>query len=201
MTTEAKKAYMKLWRAQNKERLAAYQQEYNKANKEHIKEKSLEWRQENKEKYLAKKKEWNESNTEKRAIVKKNWDEKNKETLQAKRKDYRECNKEVLKQRYKDWYEKSKYQRRQYKNAMNAKRRASKIQRTPNWLTSKDFRAIESMYVKAKKLEGKTGIKHHVDHIIPLRGKNVSGLHVPANLQIISATDNVRKGNRYQVDA
>lgn len=80
-----------------------------------------------------------------------------------------------------------------------AKRRAKKSLATPMWA---DFDAIEQVYRDAKTLEGLTGVPHHVDHIIPIHGKNVSGLHVHWNLRPIPATENLRKGNRLvEVDA
>ena len=46
-----------------------------------------------------------------------------------------------------------------------------------------------------------TGTLFHVDHIIPLNGKLVSGLHVPSNLRIIAAEDNIEKGNEFEIES
>lgn len=77
-------------------------------------------------------------------------------------------------------------------NAATAKRRASKLQATPSWVSTKD---IEGFYIMAKRLSDCLGVPHHVDHIAPLNGKGVCGLHVPWNLQVIPAIQNLRKGN------
>jgi len=81
-------------------------------------------------------------------------------------------------------------------NARTAKRMAAKLQATPMWLTKQQIEEIEAFYVEAARLTKETRIKHHVDHIIPLQGKNVTGLHVPWNLQILTASQNASKGNR-----
>ncbi len=57
---------------------------------------------------------------------------------------------------------------------------------------------IRGIYEEAERLTKATGIKHSVDHDIPLRGKMVSGLHVHTNLKAIPLVDNIRKGNRYE---
>ena len=77
------------------------------------------------------------------------------------------------------------------------KRRASRISRTPSWLTEDDFWMMKEAYSLSKLREKLTGIKWNVDHIIPLQGKLVSGLHVPSNLQVIPFIDNMRKGNSF----
>lgn len=78
-----------------------------------------------------------------------------------------------------------------------ANRRASKLRRTPPWLTQEHLQQIESVYALAKRLTADTGIMHHVDHIVPLQGKTVSGLHVPWNLRAIPAMENLIKSNHH----
>lgn len=80
--------------------------------------------------------------------------------------------------------------------ARNVKRYAAKLQRTPRWLTREHLGEIEQFYSRASMDTKKLGIKFEVDHIIPLQGKNVSGLHVPWNLQILTEIANIKKGNK-----
>lgn len=77
--------------------------------------------------------------------------------------------------------------------AMASKRRASIQNRTPSWLTTDDFWLIEEVYFLAQMRTKLFGFKWHVDHILPLHGKKVSGLHVPNNLQVIPAKINQQK--------
>jgi len=83
------------------------------------------------------------------------------------------------------------------KNADTAKRRAAKILRTPKWLNDDDFWVIREAYKLAALRTKMFGFVWHVDHIFPLQGELVSGLHVPQNLQIIPWLDNVRKSNTF----
>lgn len=80
-----------------------------------------------------------------------------------------------------------------------AKYRSSKDQRTPKWLTTDDLWMLSEAYELAALRTKLFGFPWHVDHVIPLRGKLASGLHVPHNLQVIPGTDNVRKSNRFPV--
>lgn len=80
-----------------------------------------------------------------------------------------------------------------------AKRRMSKLNRTPKWLTDEDMWVINEIYHVAKIRQELTGFNWHVDHIIPLQGKRVSGLHVPNNLQVIPGIENIRKRNTYGI--
>jgi len=80
--------------------------------------------------------------------------------------------------------------------ARENKRRASKLQRTPPWLTEDSYWMIEQAYELSALRTKLFGFQWEVDHIIPLQGKTVSGLHVPWNLQVIPALENRRKHNK-----
>lgn len=77
-------------------------------------------------------------------------------------------------------------------------RDAAKTAAMPKWLTKEDRQTMTAIYTESRRLTKATGVVHHVDHIVPLRGKNVCGLHVPWNLQIIPANDNLKKGNKFE---
>jgi hypothetical protein len=71
--------------------------------------------------------------------------------------------------------------------------------RTPKWLTSFDKLRIRCIYQVSAMRTRETGEQWHVDHIIPLQGKTVSGLHVPNNLRVILASENISKKNKFEV--
>jgi 5-methylcytosine-specific restriction endonuclease McrA len=83
--------------------------------------------------------------------------------------------------------------------AKSMKRHAAKLQRTPPWLTKEHFEEILEFYTIAKELQWLSDKTDplQVDHIVPLQGKNVSGLHVPWNLQILPASLNASKSNKF----
>ena len=109
------------------------------------------------------------------------------------RKEYRqsEHGKEVKRKYFKE--------HKAEQNARNKKRRLAKINRTPKWLCKNDYEEILDKYILASELEKQDGIKRHVDHIIPIQGKYVSGLHVPTNLQVITQKENLSKSNIYLI--
>ena len=86
------------------------------------------------------------------------------------------------------------------KNCAKAARyRAGKLKATPPWLTEEDMHSIQVEYSLALWTSEVMGQEYHVDHIVPLKGKLVCGLHVPWNLQVIPALENQSKGNRHHV--
>ena len=106
---------------------------------------------------------------------------KHKESHLAQKKIYRQANKGKI-------------------NALVAARKKVVKQRTPNWLTVTDFERMQNEYKLAALQTKITGESWHVDHVIPLQGKLVSGLHVPSNLKAIKGVDNISKKNRFEVN-
>ena len=79
--------------------------------------------------------------------------------------------------------------------ADRVKRRLAKMHRTPTWLDATQNAEIEFTYIYCNALRS-IGMNYHVDHIVPLQGKQASGLHVPWNLQAIHARKNLSKANK-----
>jgi hypothetical protein len=142
---------------------------------------------------LNRNKEWRLANPEKETSRCRKWKKANKNKVAGYNKKYTQANKDKKAVYYKEYAKTNRAKR----NALGAKRHAKKLKAAPKWLTMEQLAEIEELYKLAKQLEKETGIKHHVDHIIPLQGQTVSGLHVPNNLRVVSAIENLIKGNRH----
>ena len=133
----------------------------------------------------------------------------NDEELKTHQKEWRQNNKAILNEKNKIWRKANPDKQREYAkksrinnadrvNASNAKRHANKLKRTPAWLTKDDLWLIKEAYNLAQIRSKHFGFKWHVDHIIPLQGDIVSGLHVPTNLQVIEGKLNIMKNNKFE---
>ena len=118
-------------------------------------------------------------------------------------KRWKEENREAVNVNAKRWRDENPEKTRGYIKAQAANRKAALIKRrlkmekaTPAWA---DMAAMQAFYDEAQRLTAETGEQYHVDHIIPLQGETVTGLHCEANLQVIPAAENIRKGNRLKI--
>jgi hypothetical protein len=130
------------------------------------------------------------ANREKRAAENRDFHIANREAISASKKKYRAENCDAIR----DSRRKHRKENPDLYNVRSTKRRAAKLQRTPSWANEQ---LIAAYYKEAKRLEELTGIKFHVDHIIPLQGEMVSGLHVETNLQLLPAHENIGKSNSF----
>jgi len=103
------------------------------------------------------------------------------------------CRPEEDKRRYRAEWKKKNPKRNQANN--NAWRRRQK-NATPKWLTKEQRQEINRTYLYAKHMTELTGIKYVVDHVIPLRGDGVCGLHIPENLKLMTHEANCKKSNK-----
>lgn len=166
-------AYRKEWKAANKEKMSEYNKKYKEKKGEALtleqRARTAKWREQNLEKVRA-------SNRE-RAAKKR---EQQPEKIKVAKKQYAQRNKAVI-------------------NAAVARRKAAKLKRTPKWLTKFDKLKIQCVYAIAAMLTRVNNEPWHVDHVIPLQGDLVSGLHVPTNLQVMRGVENVRKHKKFEV--
>jgi hypothetical protein len=123
------------------------------------------------------------------------WQNKNPEKKKEANAKYRQKNALKHAEYNKQWFVDNKSKASSY--AM--KRYATIRNRTPRWLTEDDHWMMEQAYDLAKLRTEIFGFKWHVDHIIPLQGRKVSGFHVPTNLQVIPMSMNCSKGNSFTV--
>lgn len=190
-------------KAQNDRRLANID-EYRKKSREYLRE----WRAKNPEKQAAICKKYDEKNRDKRNAYAKQYRKDNPEKIKELAKSWAEQNPEKIKgyavKAAKAWNERNPdYHSNFYKAnkeryvAARARRRAAQESATPTWLTAIDKAMIQEMYDISEARYIQTGIKHHVDHIVPINGKGVAGMHVPWNLQVITAQENLSKGWRF----
>jgi hypothetical protein len=169
----------------NEEERKAYNKEYYQKNIDKFKE----YKKKNKDKISAYFKERWAKNKNDEEFRKK----EKARTLAWYHKHFHEY-KEIKYARDKEWRSRNKG----IINFHTNKRYTVRKQRLPKWLTEENLKQIQVMYTLASSLTKKTGITWHVDHIIPLQGKTVSGLHVPENLQVIPGSLNNKKSNKFE---
>ena len=139
------------------------------------------------------KREWYLRNREVVKARAKAWAEANPDKVKEKSDRYREKNREAHNTYNRAWFAENSDKRAAYQ----AKRKATILQRTPRWLTEDDHWMIEQAYDLAKARTEMLGFEWHVDHVVPLQGKQVSGLHTPSNLAVIPGAENCRKNSRF----
>lgn len=140
-------------------------------------------------------KEWYERNKELTKERARAWTLANPEKVSVKNIKYKTKNKKEIAEYNKKWWSENKPKRAAYQS----KRKAAQLQRTPKWLTDNDLWMIEEAFHLAELRTKLFGFPWHVDHIIPLQGKKVSGLHVPSNIQVIPAKENTQKSNKFAI--
>ena len=166
--------------------------EYNEVNKDKLAIQKKYYREANRDKILIKKKQHYEENRDSLLIKMQKYREENIQYFKEYFKEYRESNKDKLLLRDKKYRQNNP----QKILALNSKRRSAKLNATPPWLTNSDYIEIEELFICARMFKLYTGEEYHVDHIVPLQGKTVCGLHVPWNLQVIPAKENLSKSNK-----
>ena len=176
---------------------SARSSEYRKQDPDRNKKRCREWYYKNKDSgYAERQLAYRESRKHLRKEYAEQYYVANKELVNSKgRENYRK-NLTKYRKMNKVWRDSN----RAVCNALSMKYHAQKLNATPSWLTNEHLSEIEDFYVIAKVFQLYTGNEYHVDHIVPLQGKTVCGLHVPWNMQLLTRAENSSKQNRYWPD-
>lgn len=153
-----------------------YNRRYNELHPERRKESLSKYN--NKPEVKERVRQWHQDNSDNVSASRKKWYLKNKEMVFTKASEFARKNPA-------------------WKASHCAKRRSQKLKAQPNWLTEEHLFYIQEAYRLSQKRKESTNISWDVDHIVPLQGKKVRGLHVPWNLQVITSSENYIKGNRF----
>ncbi len=186
---------------------AEYDREYYLKNKIRINARNIEYAKAHVDEKRIADKIYSLNNKEQLKLYKAKYYLDNKLNIAQKAKEHYSKNKDVVKAKVKAWVKlnpdkvkvnKSKYYKANPEkiNFHTNKRRVAKLERQPSW--ANEF-FIQEAYHLAKLRTEMTGIVWHVDHILPLQGKLVSGFHVENNLQVIPAKLNFSKNNKFEI--
>lgn len=130
-----------------------------------------------------------------RNIIQKEYRKNNAELVNTKAKIYRNKNKEMHLNALKNYRGSEKGKVKRAFIQMN--RKANQLKRTPKWLTEDEKWLIQEAYHLASLRTKATGFQWHVDHVVPMQGALVSGLHCPENLRVIPGVENLTKNNSW----
>jgi hypothetical protein len=153
-------------------------------------ERTRKWRANNPDLVLEYKRAYASGRPDIVKALNRNFYYRNRERRLAEQSEYRKKNPEKIRQTWRNW----SAARPGISAAYGAKYRASRKRATPKWA---DIEKIKDFYRSAEALRMLTGEWYVVDHKVPLNGTKVSGLHTHDNLQILSAMDNAKKGNKH----
>lgn len=168
--SEVKKRYY----ARNQERLRAEKRQKYIDNHDHIIKVRSDWANNNPDKVKSQQKRYFDKNREARIEKIIQWKEENIER-------YTEAKKQ--------WYKDNPHLNAFYSSKWRKECRKA----TPPWA---DTQKILAIYEESTSKTKESGISHHVDHIVPVQGKHVTGLHIHQNMRIIPASENVKKRAR-----
>lgn len=184
----------KKWRAKNRDKCIKKHKDYYEKNKVEILAAQKVFYEDNKELFAKRTKKYRDNNVEKLKLTSKEYRTKNKDLIAAKKHEDYLKNPEKVKLKWQAWHKSNPEKSKAINTTKAARRRCQKLQATPAWA---DEKAIAEIYLKAQEITKITGVRYSVDHIIPLQGELVSGLHVENNLEIISLSENCQKNNKF----